>query len=194
MESALVMLSDEEFNSRYLDPNDRNPVVKLAANILHELEVHLNRGSEEYKRWGITSNPDNHDLYVTSSFYLKAEDRLFIKCDPFCGLYNEGIVSHQIKVIKIRIAEIKLALTVTGLDKAVKFVPNVIRCASGGIQKNMYYDEVNSPYKYFSSMSIELRFTVNLNSLDPLRYGYFKVLGFPLMREDFLRYMDYVIN
>lgn len=189
-----IMLSNEEYNKRYPDREDQNPIVKLAANIVHELEVHLNPKLEEYEKWIITSNPENHRLYALDTYYLKDEDRLFITSEPFCWLSLEGMVSHQMKAVKMRIAEIKLALAITGLDKAVKVVPGIAHCSKHGLQKNKYYDEVESPYKYFSNKSIELRFTVNLELLDSLRYGYFKALGFPLTRSELLQDNDYVID
>lgn len=188
------MLSNEEFNERYPNIEDKNPIVKLAANIVHELEVHLNPKLEEYANWIITSDPKNHRLYALDTYYLKAEDKLLITSEPFCWLGLEGMVSHQMKAVKMRIAEIKLALAITGLDKAVKFVPEVAHRFSTKIQKNKYYDEDESPYKYFSNKSIELKFTVNLELLDSLRYGYFKILGFPLTRLELLQDNDYVID
>lgn len=188
------MLSNEEFDERYPDIEDKNPMVKLAANILHELEAHLNPKLEEYEKWRIMSDPKNHRLYALDTYYSKDGDKLLITSEPFCWLCIDGMVSHQMRAVKMRIAEIKLALAITGLDKAVKVVPEITRHSSAGIQKNKYYDEVELPYKYFSNKSIELGFTVNLELLDPLRYGYFKTLGFPLTREEFLQYTDYVID
>jgi hypothetical protein len=189
-----TMLSNEEYDERYPDREDKNLIVKLAANIVHELEVHLNPKLEEYANWRITSDPKNHRLYALSTYYLKNKDKLLIISEPFCWLSLEGMVSHQMKAVKMRIAEIKLALAITGLDKAVKFVPDVVQHPNAKIQKNKYYDEVSLPYKYFSNKSIELRFTVDLELLDPLRYGYFKTLGFPLTRSELLQDNDYVID
>lgn len=188
------MLSNEEFDERYPDIEDKNPMVKLAANILHELEVHLNPKLEEYEKWRITADLKNHRLYALDTYYSKDEDKLLITSEPFCWLCIDGMVSHQMKAVKMRIAEIKLALAITGLDKAVKVVPEIAHCSHTGIQKNKHYDEVELPYKYFSNKSIELGFIVNLELLDSLRYGYFKALNFPLTRSELLQYTDYVID
>lgn len=148
---------------------------RLASCIMAYLRSELPKPCKEITKWNDFKD-GTEDLDVFSVTALNSHT-LFIESFLF-GAASLGMVSHQIKALKIRYNELQRALIMTDLQRAIKTELVIENSpSSNGIQKNSAYDPEVLPYKYYSNKTIRINLTVDV-SLLPLEFlGLLRLYG-----------------
>lgn len=148
---------------------------RLASCIMAYLRSELPKPCKEITKW--TDLKDGtEDLDVFSVMALNSHI-LFIESFLF-GAVSLGMVSHQIKALKIRYNELQRALIMTDLQRAIKTELVIENLPSNnGIQKNSAYDPEVLPYKYYSNKTIRLNIIVDISLLPQEFLGLLRLYG-----------------
>ena len=148
---------------------------RLASCIMAYLCSELPKPCKEITKWNdFKSGTEDLDVFsvtVLDSHTLAVESFLF-------GASSFGMVSHQVKALRLRYNELQRALIMTGLHRAVKTELAIeILPGNNGIQKNPDYNLEVLPYKYYSNKTLRVDITIDV-SLLPLEFlGLLRLYG-----------------
>lgn len=148
----------DTFDSEYdMDPfTDGNTYYnyKLATCLLKYICDKLPPLNKEMSKWDDFKYSENNldPLFTTAlnKNTLMAQSYLFSEL-------AFGMVSHQVKAIKLRFNEVQHILINENLDKAIKLKLVLDRVPRNtAIEKNNAYDPTYLPYKYYSNKTLTL--------------------------------------